>query len=105
MSTIEKADLGLIGLAVMGENLVLNMETQGFKVAVFNRSPEKVDQLLAGRGKNRNIIGTYSLSELGANLKKPRKVMMMVKAGQHTETYQACGAAWYVLCGGGSLWR
>jgi 6-phosphogluconate dehydrogenase len=82
VSTIEKADLGLIGLAVMGENLVLNMEAQGFKVAVFNRSPEKVDQLLAGRGKNRNIIGTYSLSELGANLKKPRKVMMMVKAGQ-----------------------
>lgn len=77
-----KADLGLIGLAVMGENLVLNMESKGFTVAVFNRSLEKVDQLLAGRGKGKKILGSHSLAELVGHLKTPRKVMIMVKAGQ-----------------------
>ncbi|HOD93724.1 MAG TPA: decarboxylating NADP(+)-dependent phosphogluconate dehydrogenase [Clostridia bacterium] len=78
---MKKADIGLIGLAVMGENLVLNMESKGFSVAVYNRTIEKVEKFIQTRAKGKNIIGCYSLSELVANLKKPRKIMMMVKAG------------------------
>lgn len=77
-----KADIGLVGLAVMGENLVLNMEGKGFTVAVYNRTTSKVDAFLAGRGKGKRIIGVRSPAELAAALKPPRKVMMMVKAGQ-----------------------
>ena len=76
-----KADIGLIGLAVMGENLVMNMESKGFTVAVYNRTTSKVKNFVEGRAKGLNIIGTYSLEELVAALKKPRRVMMMVKAG------------------------
>ena len=76
-----KADIGLIGLAVMGENLVLNMESKGFTVAVYNRTKEKVDTFLEGRGKGKNIHGTHSIEDLAAALKIPRKVMIMVKAG------------------------
>ncbi len=76
-----KADIGLIGLAVMGENLVMNMESHGFTVAVYNRTVEKVDRFLAGRAAGKNIVGAHSIEELCANLKTPRKVMMMVKAG------------------------
>jgi len=79
---MKKADIGLIGLAVMGENLVMNMESKGFTVAVFNRSTDKVKNFVEGRAKDKNIIGTYSLKELVDNLAKPRKVMMMVKAGK-----------------------
>src|SRR5262249_9857717 len=75
------ADIGLIGLAVMGENLVLNMESHGFTVAVFNRTTSKVDDFLDDRGKGKKIVGTHSLKDLVASLKRPRKVMMMVKAG------------------------
>src|SRR5260370_23757298 len=75
------ADIGLIGLAVMGENLVLNMESKGFTVAVYNRTTQRVDEFLAGRGKGKRIVGCHSLKELVASLKKPRKVMLMVKAG------------------------
>jgi 6-phosphogluconate dehydrogenase len=75
------ADIGLIGLAVMGENLVLNMESRGYTVAVFNRTTARVDEFLAGRARGKRIIGTHSVKELVANLKRPRKVMMMVKAG------------------------
>ncbi len=75
------ADIGLIGLAVMGENLVLNMESKGYTVAVYNRSTAKVDQFMNARGKGKNITGTYSLEELVASLERPRKVMMMIKAG------------------------
>jgi len=84
---MKKADIGLIGLAVMGENLVMNMESKGFTVAVFNRSTEKVTKFIEGRAKGRNIIGTYSVEELCASLKKPRKVMMMVKAGQPVDDF------------------
>ena len=76
-----KADIGLIGLAVMGENLVLNMESKGFKVAVYNRTVEKVDAFVGGRGAGKNLIGTRSIEEFVASLERPRKVMMLVKAG------------------------
>jgi 6-phosphogluconate dehydrogenase len=76
------ADIGLIGLAVMGENLVLNMESHGFSVAVFNRTTAKVDAFLAGRAEGRKIVGTHSLKELVGALARPRKVMIMVKAGE-----------------------
>src|SRR5215204_6233400 len=75
------ADIGLIGLAVMGENLVLNMESRGFTVAVFNRTTSVVDKFVGGRGAGKKIVGVHSLKDLVASLKKPRKVMMMVKAG------------------------
>src|SRR5437868_3626595 len=75
------ADIGLIGLAVMGENLVLNMESHGYTVAVFNRTLARVDEFLAGRAKGKRIVGCRSVKELVAALKRPRKVMMMVKAG------------------------
>lgn len=76
------SDIGLIGLAVMGENLVLNMESKGFQVSVFNRHTLKVDNFIAGRAKGKNIIGTHSIEELIGSLEKPRKVMMMIKAGK-----------------------
>jgi len=76
------ADIGLIGLAVMGENLVLNMESKGFTVAVYNRTTSKVDEFVGGRGKNKKFIACHSIAELTKNLKKPRKVMMMVRAGE-----------------------
>ena len=78
---MKKADIGLIGLAVMGENLALNMESKGFTVSVFNRSTEKVEKFVNGRAAGKNIIGTYSLRELADSLERPRKVFMMVKAG------------------------
>jgi 6-phosphogluconate dehydrogenase len=82
MATTEKtADIGLIGLAVMGENLVLNMESHGFTVAVFNRTTSKVDDFVAGRAKGKKIVGTHTPQELVAALKSPRKIMIMVKAG------------------------
>ncbi|MBO5990588.1 MAG: decarboxylating NADP(+)-dependent phosphogluconate dehydrogenase [Lentisphaeria bacterium] len=77
-----KADIGLIGLAVMGENLVLNMERNGFCAAVYNRTVEKVDNFISGRGAGKKFIGCHSLEELCANLKSPRRIMMMVKAGK-----------------------
>ena len=70
---MSKADIGLIGLAVMGENLVMNMESKGFTVAVFNRSTEKVSAFIEGRAKGKNIIGTFSLQELVDSLKNPVK--------------------------------
>lgn len=76
-----KADIALIGLAVMGENLVLNMESKGYTVAVFNRSIEKVDRFIQGRGKGKNFIATHSIEQLVTSLERPRKVMMLVKAG------------------------
>ncbi len=83
----QKSDIGLIGLAVMGENLVLNMESKGFQVSVFNRTVEKVDNFINGRGKGKNIIGTHSLEELVNSLESPRKVMLMVKAGNAVDDF------------------
>jgi len=76
------ADIGLIGLAVMGENLVLNMESHGYTVAVFNRSTSKVDEFVHGRGKGKKFVGAHSPQEFVASIKRPRKVVMLVKAGQ-----------------------
>ena len=81
------ADIGLIGLAVMGENLVLNMESKGFTVAVFNRTVEKVDKFVNGRGSAKNFIGAHSIEELCKSLKRPRKVMMLVKAGSAVDDF------------------
>ena len=75
------ADIGLIGLAVMGENLVLNMASHGFTVAVFNRTTSKVDAFLAGRARGKSIVGTHTVQELVSSLERPRKIMIMVKAG------------------------
>ena len=82
-----KADIGLIGLAVMGENLVLNIESRGYTVAVFNRTTEKVTNFVNGRGKGRNFIPAYSLEELVTSLSRPRKVMLMVKAGKPVDDF------------------
>jgi len=82
-----QADIGLIGLAVMGENLVLNMESKGFTVAVYNRTVEKVDKFMNGRGKDKNFIGAHSIEEFIASLERPRKVMMLVKAGQPVDDF------------------
>ncbi|MGB7539640.1 MAG: decarboxylating NADP(+)-dependent phosphogluconate dehydrogenase [Anaerolineales bacterium] len=79
---MSQADIGLIGLAVMGQNLVLNMNDHGFTVAVYNRTPSKVDEFLREGAKGTRVIGTHTLEELVGALKKPRRVMMMVKAGQ-----------------------
>ena len=81
------ADIGLIGLAVMGENLVLNMESKGFTVAVYNRTVEKVDKFVEGRGKGKNFIGAHSIEALCKSLKRPRKVMMLVKAGKAVDDF------------------
>lgn len=84
---MKKADIGLIGLAVMGENLVMNMESKGFTVAVYNRTTSKVTDFVEGRAKGKNIVGAYTLEELVEKLEKPRKVMLMVKAGQPVDDF------------------
>ncbi|MCH7657999.1 MAG: decarboxylating NADP(+)-dependent phosphogluconate dehydrogenase [Bacteroidetes bacterium] len=83
----KKANIGLIGLAVMGENLILNMESKGFTVAVYNRTIEKVDRFINGRGKGKDFIGTQSIKELVQSLERPRKVMLLVKAGQPVDDF------------------
>ncbi|WP_031437333.1 decarboxylating NADP(+)-dependent phosphogluconate dehydrogenase [Methylobacter tundripaludum] len=82
-----KANIGLIGLAVMGQNLALNMNDHGFKVAVYNRTTRVVDEFLSGPAKNTQIIGTHSLEELIDSLESPRIVMLMVKAGEVVDQY------------------
>src|SRR5687768_1036339 len=77
----QACDIGVIGLAVMGENLALNIESRGYRVVVFNRTTSKVDELVAGRAKGKKFVGCHSIEELVSNLAKPRKVMLMVKAG------------------------
>jgi 6-phosphogluconate dehydrogenase len=75
-------DIGLIGLAVMGQNLVLNMNDRGFKVRVFNRTTSKVDEFLVQEAKGTQVEGSWSIGELCSKLKRPRRVMIMVKAGK-----------------------
>src|SRR5580700_510291 len=78
----DTCDIGLIGLAVMGQNLVLNMNDHGYKVAVFNRTVSKVDEFIANEAKGTQVVGAHSIPELIQALKKPRRVMLMVKAGE-----------------------
>ncbi len=78
---MKKADIGVVGLAVMGENLALNMESKGFSVAVYNRTAEKVDAFLGGRGAGKRFIGAKSYQELADSLKTPRKILLMIRAG------------------------
>ena len=84
---MDKADIGLIGLAVMGQNLVLNMADHGYRVAVFNRTSSKVDEFIEGPAKGKDIIGAHTLDDLVASLEKPRKVMLMVKAGDVVDRF------------------
>ncbi|MBI4476370.1 MAG: decarboxylating NADP(+)-dependent phosphogluconate dehydrogenase, partial [Acidobacteria bacterium] len=81
------ADIGLIGLAVMGQNIVLNMNDHGYTVAVFNRTVSKVDEFLAREAKGTKVVGTRSIQEFCAALKKPRRVMLLVKAGQAIDEF------------------
>eukprot|EP00158_Paraphelidium_tribonemae_P002866 Partr_v1_DN25736_c0_g1_i4_m74848 putative Catalyzes the oxidative decarboxylation of 6- phosphogluconate to ribulose 5-phosphate and CO(2), with concomitant reduction of NADP to NADPH (By similarity) len=81
------ADIGLIGLAVMGQNLVLNMNDHGYVVCAYNRTTEKVDNFLANEAKGTNVVGAHSIQELCAKLKRPRKVMMLVKAGDPVDQF------------------
>jgi 6-phosphogluconate dehydrogenase len=83
----KKADIGVVGLAVMGENLILNMESKGFTVAAYNRTVSKVDRFIAGRAAGKNIIGTRSMEEFVAALARPRKAMLMVKSGQPVDDF------------------
>jgi 6-phosphogluconate dehydrogenase len=101
-------DIGLIGLAVMGQNLVLNMNDHGFKVAVFNRTVSKVDDFVANEAKGTQVVGAHSFEELAALLKRPRRVMLMVKAGdsvdqtiEHLLPYLEAGDI--IIDGGNSL--
>ena len=83
----EEADIGLIGLAVMGQNLVLNMHDKGYRVVVFNRTVEKVDAFLSDAAKGTNVIGAHSIEDFIKALKRPRKVMLMVKAGEPVDHF------------------
>ena len=84
-----KGDIGVIGLAVMGQNLILNMNDKGFKVVAFNRTVSKVDEFLNSAAKGTNIIGAHSLQELVDKLEKPRKIMLMVRAGSAVDEFIA----------------
>jgi 6-phosphogluconate dehydrogenase len=84
---MNKADIGLIGLGVMGQNLVLNMNDHGFTVAVFNRTVSVVDEFLANGAKGTNVIGVHNLKELAQALKRPRRVMLMIQAGKPVDDY------------------
>jgi len=84
---VEKADIGLIGLAVMGQNLALNMSDHGFRVAVFNRTVSKVDDFIEGNAMGTLIVGTHSLDELIGSLKLPRRVMLMIQAGKPVDDF------------------
>ena len=82
-----KGDIALIGLAVMGQNLILNMNDKGFTVVAYNRTTSKVEDFINGEAKGTNIIGAYSVEEMVKHLKRPRRVMMLVKAGQAVDDF------------------
>src|SRR5450755_675720 len=82
-----QADIALIGLAVMGQNLILNMNDHGFTVVAYNRTVEKVDHFLANEAKGTKVLGAHSIAEMVSKLKKPRRVMMLVKAGKPVDDF------------------
>src|SRR5437868_12409100 len=82
-----KADIALIGLAVMGQNLILNMNDHGFTVVAYNRTVSKVDDFLNDEARGTKVIGAHSLAEMAALLKRPRRVMLMIKAGQAVDEF------------------
>src|SRR5271165_1953135 len=82
-----QADIALIGLAVMGQNLILNMNDHGFTVVAYNRTTEKVDHFLANEAKGTKVLGAHSIAEMVSKLKKPRRVMMLVKAGKAVDEF------------------
>src|SRR5258705_6029536 len=82
-----QADIALIGLAVMGQNLILNMNDHGFTVVAFNRTISKVDEFLNKEAKGTNVIGAHSIQEMVAQLQRPRRVMMLVKAGPPVDEF------------------
>ena len=85
---MKKADIGMIGIAVMGQSLTLNMESKGFTVSVYDLDPEKsVKAFVEGRAAGKNIAGTYSLEEFVESLEKPRRIMMMIRAGKPVDDY------------------
>ncbi|MEO8428893.1 MAG: NAD(P)-binding domain-containing protein, partial [Verrucomicrobiota bacterium] len=81
------ADIGLIGLAVMGQNLILNMNDHGFTVVAYNRTISKVDEFLNKEAKGTKVIGAHSIEELVSHLKHPRRIMMLVKAGSAVDEF------------------
>ena len=83
---MSQAEIGLIGLAVMGQNLVLNFSDHGYSVAVYNRTTSRVDEFLEGEAKDKNIIGSHTIKEFCETLKRPRKIMLMVKAGSAVDS-------------------
>src|SRR6266513_656071 len=82
-----KADIALLGLAVMGQNLILNMNDHGYSVVAFNRTVSKVDEFLAKEAKGTHVVGAHSIEEMVGLLKKPRRVMLMVKAGKPVDEF------------------
>ena len=82
-----KADIAVIGLAVMGQNLILNMNDHGFTVAAYNRTVSKVDDFLNKEAKGTQVVGAHSIEEMVALLRKPRRVMLMVKAGKAVDEF------------------
>ena len=84
---MKKADIGLIGLAVMGQNLALNINDHGFRLAVFNRTTSKVDDFINGAASDTQIIGTHSIEEFVSSLESPRRILLMVKAGEVVDSF------------------
>ena len=83
----QNADIAVIGLAVMGQNLILNMNDHGFTVAAYNRTVTKVDEFLNHEAKGTQVVGAHSIQEMVGLLKRPRRVMLMVKAGQAVDEF------------------
>src|SRR5205085_4045437 len=104
------ADIALIGLAVMGQNIILNMNDHGYTVVAYNRTVEKVDEFLAKEAKGTKVIGAHSIEEMVKKLKRPRRVMMLVKAGQPVDDFIAQVAPHLekgdiIIDGGNSLYQ
>ncbi|RLE11767.1 phosphogluconate dehydrogenase (NADP(+)-dependent, decarboxylating), partial [Candidatus Aerophobetes bacterium] len=84
---MQKSDIGIIGMAVMGQNLALNIESRGFSVAVYNRTGSRTKEFIQKRAKNKNIVATYSIPDFVKSLVRPRKVLLMVKAGEAVDIF------------------